>query len=426
LDNPKRSSIMKGIMRILHTADWHLGDRLGRIDRTDDLRRAVERVARYCRQHDVDVLLVAGDLFSELARPDSLREAIEHCQAVFREFLQHAGTILTLTGNHDNETFCQTLNHIMGLAAPLPDELGALVPRGRLYLATEPTLLRLADRKQGFEVQFVLMPYPTPARYLKGEANQRYASPEEKNRKLEAAFAAALQGIQQHERYDSRLPAVLSAHINLRGTAVGPALFRISELEDVVIEGVGLVEPFTYVALGHIHKPHYLAGKPHVRYSGSVERLDLGEKGDAKSVALVDIGPSGLVGEPTLLPMEATAIYEIDVRQPSDEIPRLKERYADAQEDLVNIHLVYTAGVDNLEESLRRLEEVFPRWYSRDWHEASALGASLVGGAEEAARSKSFAETVREYVSGELAHHPEVERSAVFERLEALFREADE
>ena len=32
-------------MRILHTADWHLGDRLGRQDRTDDLRRAVERVA---------------------------------------------------------------------------------------------------------------------------------------------------------------------------------------------------------------------------------------------------------------------------------------------------------------------------------------------------------------------------------------------
>ena len=35
-------------MRILHTADWHLGDRLGRQDRTDDLRRAVERMAEYC------------------------------------------------------------------------------------------------------------------------------------------------------------------------------------------------------------------------------------------------------------------------------------------------------------------------------------------------------------------------------------------
>ena len=35
-------------MRIVHTADWHLGDRLGRIDRTDDLRKAVERVAACC------------------------------------------------------------------------------------------------------------------------------------------------------------------------------------------------------------------------------------------------------------------------------------------------------------------------------------------------------------------------------------------
>ena len=65
-------------MRILHTADWHLGDRLGRIDRTDDLCRAVERIAGYCDTEKVDVLLVAGDIFSELARPDALRDAIRH------------------------------------------------------------------------------------------------------------------------------------------------------------------------------------------------------------------------------------------------------------------------------------------------------------------------------------------------------------
>ena len=65
-------------MRILHTADWHLGDRLGRIDRTGDLRRAVERVAGYCTSERVDVLLVAGDLFSEMAGPDGLRDAMRH------------------------------------------------------------------------------------------------------------------------------------------------------------------------------------------------------------------------------------------------------------------------------------------------------------------------------------------------------------
>ena len=64
-------------MKILHTADWHLGDRLGRQDRTEDLQRAVEHVAALCEEHEVEVLLVAGDLFSELSRPDSLRASIE-------------------------------------------------------------------------------------------------------------------------------------------------------------------------------------------------------------------------------------------------------------------------------------------------------------------------------------------------------------
>ena len=77
-------------MKILHTADWHLGDRLGRIDRTDDLRVAVERIADYCRTESVDVLVVAGDLFSEQARPEGLRDTIRQWNEVFREFLEAA------------------------------------------------------------------------------------------------------------------------------------------------------------------------------------------------------------------------------------------------------------------------------------------------------------------------------------------------
>src|ERR671910_198313 len=117
-------------MKILHTADWHLGDRLGRIDRTADLR-------------------VAVDLFSELARPEGLRETIRHWQDVFREFLETGGTILTLTGNHDNENFCQTLVSAMSLAAPTVGRMGETVPPGRLYLAAEPTFLKLIDKESG-------------------------------------------------------------------------------------------------------------------------------------------------------------------------------------------------------------------------------------------------------------------------------------
>src|SRR5262245_33728291 len=155
-------------MRILHTADWHLGDRMGRIDRTDDLRRAVERVAGYCHEEKVDLLLVAGDIFSELSRPDGLRDSIEHIQATFEKFLLEGGTILAITGNHDNENFCQTLRLVMNLAAPTSSGVGDVHPGGRLYLAANPTFLRLCDR-DGSPVQFLLMPYPTPPRYLRDE-----------------------------------------------------------------------------------------------------------------------------------------------------------------------------------------------------------------------------------------------------------------
>lgn len=397
-------------MRVLHTADWHLNDRLGRIDRTDDLRQAVERVAGYCRDHSVDVLLVAGDLFSELARPDALRESIRHWQEVFAEFLESGGTILTLTGNHDNENFCQTLRHAMTLAAPTVGGIGEVVPPGRLYLAAEPTFLRLRDRA-GFDVQFVLMPYPNPTRYLKGEAGQKYGSPDEKNRMLVTAFEAALSDIRQHPLFDPAAPAVLAAHVQVYGSQIGPSLFRLTEQEDVVIGGEQFHDQFDYVALGHVHKPQFLGGHQHVRYCGSIERMDLGESNDAKGVVLFDLGADGLIGEPTVLPMSATAIYEVAVLTPAEDIPRLRNDYADAKQDLVNLHIRYTAGTDNLEEVLHDLDEIFPRWYARDWVETGALGPSL--SIDEPDRNKSFAETVREYLRQELTNHSDEDREAL-------------
>ena len=85
-------------MRLLHTADWHLGDRLGRIDRTAEIQRSVERVAQLCTDENVDVLIVAGDIFSEVVRPDGLRDAVRHLRDTFAPYLQRGGTILAITG----------------------------------------------------------------------------------------------------------------------------------------------------------------------------------------------------------------------------------------------------------------------------------------------------------------------------------------
>jgi exonuclease SbcD len=409
------------IMRILHTADWHLADRLGRQDRTADLRKAVERVADLCVSENIDVLLIAGDLFSELAGPESLRESIRHLQDVFGGFLRTGHTILALTGNHDKETFCQTLRHAMNLAAPFADRQGEMVTPGRFYLATEPTLLRVPDPVSGVPVQFLLMPYPTPSRYLTDEAAQKYQGLDEKNRNLVKAFIDRMHELRDLETFSEELPAVLSAHIGVRGGEL-PTLFRLNPNEDLVLEDNALPIGFHYLALGHIHRAQALRGEPHLRYSGSIEKMDLGEKLDEKGVVIVDLGPSGLASDPLVIPLPSTPIYEVVVHSPQEELPQLRKEHPDAANDLVRIDCSYTAGVDNREAVLAELEAIFPRWYDREIKEANALSDQrLVIGAPSPGRN--FEDTVRDYLKQELTNDPIEVRDDVLQRAETLMRE---
>jgi len=401
-------------MRLLHTADWHLGDRLGRIDRTGDLRRAVERVAEYCRSEQVDVLIVAGDIFSELARPDGLRDAVRHLHATMDPFMRRGGTVLAVTGNHDNENFCQTLRHAMTLAAPGSVEFGGLAAPGRFYLADAPTLLRLAG--PGGEVQFVMMPYPTPTQFLVHDPQQRYGDLDEKKRFLQAAFAGRLDEICKSPAYRHDVPSVLVAHSTVQG-ASSDALFHHSPDEDVVCPGLAVQSGFAYVALGHIHKPHHLPGLPHVRYSGSIERMDLGEATDCKEVVIVDL-PGGATRS---LPLDASPIYAVAIHEPAEELPALRRRYPDHDRALVKLEVRYAAGRDQLEPILRELSAIFPRWYERSWTEAGALGAAISTCPSELTRR--FDEVVREYLRAELAFHTEAERDAVLARADRLLAE---
>jgi DNA repair exonuclease SbcCD nuclease subunit len=162
-----------------------------------------------------------------------------------------------------------------------------------------------------------------------------------------------------------------------------------------------------------------------VRYAGSIERLDLGERQDDKSVVLLDVGAGGLRGEPVLLPLEATPIYDVEMHTPlKNSLEVLRRLHPDAHRDLVHVQFTYTAGVDNLQDTLSEIEAIFPRWYSREWSEASALGPSLTVG--DAARAQGFEDTVRDYVRQELANHPPEESEAVLARLEILLKEIAE
>jgi hypothetical protein len=111
------------------------------------------------------------------------------------------------------------------------------------------------------------------------------------------------------------------------------------------------------------------------------------------------------------------------VLNPAEDIPRLKQEYPNATHDLVNLHIRYTAGVDQLEEVLHDLDRIFPRWYARDWQETGALGPTLVG--TDPGHNKSFAETVRDYLNQELIQHDPAERQAILSITDELLKEME-
>ncbi len=387
-------------MKILHTADWHMNDRLGHVDRRGDICCALEQIARYLDQYQVDVMLIAGDVF-EGRHADQTRAAVGDIKRIFSPFLQRGGTIVAISGNHDSEVFFETLRDALDLVAPAHSSLAGRGATGRLYVAPNPRMLRLADQ-QGTIVQFVLMPYPTARNYLRGEG-VLYRSIEEKHRTIQDRFVATLKTLQT--QLDLRLPSVLVSHVHVRGAKVHDR-YHLTELEDVVFEPSDIPAHWAYIAYGHMHKPQLaMPGAVHVRYAGSIERLDAGDCNDQKSVVLCEIGSGGLVGDPLVLPLESTPIYRIEITDPDAEIPHLAERIPDAQNALVHYTLHWQPGKHNRDELCRQIQSVFSRWYGRDFREIGRPDGAMETLAAQ--HLEDVAGTVREYLDQRLDKHPD-------------------
>lgn len=388
-------------MRILHTADWHLHERLKRVSRRPHLVKRLEEIASYLDEYRVHVMVIAGDLFSQGQRMEELSEAVSDIQRIFKPFLLKGGTIVAISGNHDNEHVFNFMRNMLDLAVPIDASITGPRPSGRLYLATRPTVLELAD-PAGQSVQFVLLPYPTPARYLSMD-NTPYESLAKRNQLLHHKFEETRDQmlntiIKKHIR------SVLVSHVHVRGTQVYTH-HHISESDDVVIDQGEIPAYLDYVAYGHIHEPgEVLRNTSHVRYAGSIERMNYGEWKDDKSVVLVDIGPDGRRDDPVCLPLNATPIHRIEILQPDTDMPGLRERYPDHADALVSYRLVYKPGEHNLDNLTNELENIFPNYYEA---QIEAEGTSIAASAFDFTAPDDIASTVEHYFQENLADGPQ-------------------
>jgi DNA repair protein SbcD/Mre11 len=406
-------------VRILHTSDWHMGDSLGRIDRSPDIVRTLEQIAAYLDDYQVDAMLATGDLFSDRLRQEQVRAAVAEIKRIFLPFLERGGTILAISGNHDNEIFFETLRDALDLAAPAAKSNNGVQATGRLYVAPNPRLINLADA-QGDLIQFVLMPYPTSRCYLQGE-RAGYRTIEERNRAIQQRFLEALSYLKKQVAPEH--PCVLMSHVHVRGAKLH-SLFRLSEVEDVIFEPSDIPAEYAYVAYGHIHKAQEaVSGASHIRYAGSIERLEISESEDEKSAVLFEIEDSKLVSEPTLLRLNSTPVYRVEITDPDAEVPHLAERFKDQEPDraLVQYTLHYRPDRHNLTEISRSIEAVFPRWYHRDVIEDGVTGSDDTHFTPE--RIQNVVGTVRDYLQMRLENHDE--RDELMQLAEMMLAEGD-
>ncbi|MGH2690142.1 MAG: metallophosphoesterase family protein [Actinomycetota bacterium] len=258
-------------MRILHTADWHVGKRLGRIDRTAEFEQALDEVVAIAADQKVDVVIVAGDLLDRALPPlDCIRLVID---ALLR-LAAAAGTVVAIPGNHDSAA-------LFSLLAPL------LAPQGVIlapYIRRpdQGGVLRVPSRDGTETASVAVFPFLHEAQVVDFMEDE----PE-----WFKGYADRVRGICTRlcSAFDPSGVGILVGHYFVDGAQLGGGERTIHVGRHYAATAQAIPPGAHYVALGHIHRPQEIPGAAvPARYSGSLLQLDFSERTHRKEVVVVD------------------------------------------------------------------------------------------------------------------------------------------
>ncbi|MGO1316957.1 MAG: exonuclease SbcCD subunit D [Cellulomonadaceae bacterium] len=275
-------------MRVLHTSDWHLGRTLHGVDLLEHQSAFLDHLVELVRAEDVDVVLVAGDVYDRAIPPV---EAVTLLSDALRRLTERTQVVLT-PGNHDSATR-------LGF--------GAELMRDGLHVRARPDEVgRPVEMHAGEESAYV---YALP--YLDPDA-ARFRLADDGAEPLARSHAAVMGAAMGRVRTDlarrragdvRRVPALVVAHAFVVGGQVSESErdIRVGGVDSV---GAQVFEGVDYAALGHLHGPQQVRVGPGTlaRYSGSPLAYSFSERHHAKSTVLLDLGPDGVRGEPAIVP----------------------------------------------------------------------------------------------------------------------------
>ena len=275
------------MIRFIHTADIHFGmENYGRIDpqsgihtRLLDFQRAFNACIDHAIAHNVDFFLFAGDAYKTAHPSPTQQKLFFNC--LMRLFKAKIPVVMVI-GNHDNPLS-------FGKAHSL--DIFHDLPLDGFHVIAKPTMLPLAT-KSG-PVTIVGIPWPT--RNTISMANQHlYKTSIEITSYISKAVAAIIADFAK--KIDPEVPAVLAGHLTVAsGIFSGSEKRAIYGNDPIFLPSQLALSPFDYVALGHLHRYQDLNpnGYPAIVYSGSIERVDFGERKEDKGFCLVSIEAKG-------------------------------------------------------------------------------------------------------------------------------------
>ena len=274
------------MIRFIHVSDIHFGmENYGNIDpktgihtRLLDFEQALNACIDTALAEQVDFFLFCGDAY-KTAHPTPTQQRL-----LFRCFLRlfEAGIpLIIIVGNHDNP-------FSFGKAHAL--ELFGQLPLDGFYVIAKPTSFILST-KSG-PVQIVGIPWPSRTNIALNAMHN--ASALELTHYISKALSAMIKEFA--DKLDPHLPAVLASHMTVSsGIFSGSEKRAIYGNDPVLLPSQLAIEPFDYVALGHLHRHQNLnpKGYPPIVYAGSIERVDFGERNEAKGFCLVTLMNKG-------------------------------------------------------------------------------------------------------------------------------------
>ena len=295
-------------MKILHTADWHLGKRLELHHRHAEQVEVLAEICAIADREAVDAVIIAGDLFDVFTpSSESIDLFYKTCKQLTNNGLR---PVIAIAGNHDSPERIETPD-------PLARACGIVFvgfPNSVVEPFALPTGVTVTRSDAGFvEIQIPQFTYPlrlllTPyANEYRLRQNLGIENPEESLRMI-----LTTQWYELAQKYMKESPQVVDTEGSIHfvdGVNIGVAhLFVMKdggvppeEPEDerpIFVGGAGAVFtdcfPFElqYVALGHLHRKQTIATEPcPIVYCGSPLAYSFAEENQEKYVLIIDVEP---------------------------------------------------------------------------------------------------------------------------------------